>query len=615
MERVVRAIVFSLLATAVSCGLPELPERDAFDAVVKDNPFVPTDNYLAGDGDAPAFNVSAIEPARGPINGGTRVELLGVGFVQGMTVVFGASEAVEVIFQNDGSILCSTPPGPAGPVDVSVVRPDGKFITLENGFFYETSITITGVEPDVGPPAGGTPIRVKGSGFLGDSALLVGGRPAVSWQFIDTETVVAIAPPGTPGPRDVTVFNRLGSATAKKAFTYVEPPSVLSCDPVVIFKDAGSIVTVNGNHLLGTTGVITSNGTAHVVETLSDSRLRVSLTPHAPGPVGLTVISPVGSSSLEACAWSIDPSASQSVPRILGVVPSSGRALGGYPLKVIVSGLDASWTDQTSVRLGGADAEVSSVAPDVGSGIGFLEVTAPQHAPGLVDCRLQSPGGDDVMAQAFRFLPDVVIDGVQPDFGPASGGTEVTITGSSLEQVNQVFVGPLPALIVAGPAPDSIRVVTAAANPGIHDVSVVTAWGERITIEDAFTFGAKEPGLSTIVPGSGSQAGGTLVSLVGSGLDGASQVSFGAGVAETVDATDPARMLVYSPPGSPGPVDVTVQWPDGTVKVLEDAFTYFDPTGYFGGVWGDMINGAVNVTVLDSYNGKPVQGAFVILGD
>lgn len=600
-----------LLLAGGACTIPQRPGTDAYDVILKDNPFIPKDNHVPSETDAPAFLVTVVEPDRGPVNGGTRVEISGIGLIPGSTVIFGASEGVEVVVQNEGSILAGTPPGQPGPVNVSVVRPDGKTAFLENGFFYDADIIVTDVEPDSGPTSGGTPIRINGNGFQPDSTVVVDGRLAVTWHLLDEETLLAVTPPGSAGPRDVTVFNSLGSTTAKRAFEYLSPPSIISCDPAVVLVGQAIEMVVKGSHLSHATSVLSTNGTPVFLESPASNSVRLSMIPVAKGPIDLSLLTPGGKATLPGCAFALDPLESPGVPRVHGIVPSTGSSAGGYSGKVVVSGFQPDWTtNQVSVQLGGTSATVLAVWPDES----YVEVQVPAHEPSLVPCSLQTPGGNDILGQAFEYLPEVAMDSLEPSSGPPSGGTDVTILGQHLEQVVEVAIGPLPATIIAGPSPASILVRTAPANPGIHDVTLVTAWNEQVVYEDAFIFGADEPALYTVTPGSGSQAGGTLVSVVGSGFSDSVTVRIGDDSAEVLDATDPARLLVYTPPGTPGREDVSVIWPDGTTRVLHQAFTYFDPTGFFGGVWGDVVNGAVNVTVLDSYNGKPVQGAFVMLG-
>jgi len=599
-------VPFMLLA---SCGLPEYPTTDSIDPNLPDNPFVPNDNFVPGEADAPGFVLTSVEPSRGPITGGTRIEVIGAGFEQGSMVVFGASQGHEVVVQNQTSILATTPPGPAGLVDVGIIRPDGKAAFLEDAFFFETDIFVDHIEPAHGPVAGGTPVTVRGSGFLEGSTLVIGGRLALSTHVLDTQTIIAVTPPGAEGPRDVTVFNPMGFSSLRKAFSYVSEPLLDSCDPAVVTVGSETSVVVTGSHIDSTHTVLVSNGLSSMAGDPEHSSIVMELEPYYEGPVDVTVITDGGSASIHGCVWSLakDPGIG---PRVHGVVPSSGPAAGGYTRDVVVTGIKDGWWNDVSVSLGGVDAPV--IGSDASTGL--LTIDVHEHAVGIVDCAISTPGGAYSAEAAYEFLPLISISYIEPTFGPSSGGTNVTIHGTHLEQVDTVFIGPLPATVVQGPSPSSLIVKTAPANPGIHDVRVVTSWDESKVLQGAFTFGAMEPGLFTVTPHSGSIAGGTLVSVVGSGLSDTVEVRFGSRTADVMDASDPAHLLVYTPTGPVGPADVSAKWPDGTLHTLNNAYTYFDPTGYFGGVWGEVVSGAVNVTVLDSYNHKPISGAFAMLG-
>jgi hypothetical protein len=431
-----------LIGLTVACSLPSYPGSDSGpDIQSRDTPFDPPDNFVPPDGDLPGFAITSVEPSRGPIRGGTAIEITGFGFIPDSTVVVGSTEAIDVVVQNDRSILATTPSHPAGFVPVTVTRPDGKNARLEQGFFYEAVVSVAEVVPDSGPATGGTPITVRGTGFSKDARILVGGRIAMNTRFLDPGTLLAITPPGTAGPRDVLVTGSTGQAAMRRAFTYMAVPEGPDCDP-----------------------------------------------------------------------------------------------------------------------------------------------------------------------------PVVRLDSISPGSGPLDGGTPITLRGKGFDQIRQVFVGSLPARIVAGPSSTSVRVINAPGSPGLHDVTAITERGCRIVLKDAFVYGARDPDLVAVVPATGAIAGGTLVSIAGSGFSREVTVRFGLAPAIIEDASDPARLRVRTPPASgPGVVDVAIAWPDGTTRTLSNSFTYFDPTGYFGGIWGEQIDGSVNVTVLDSYNGRRVPFAFVMV--
>ncbi len=607
-----RALAMLFLASwSVGCGQPGVPTTSSQpDATEPRDLFEPRDNFVPGDGDAPGFAVTGVAPTRGPIAGGTRVEVTGFGFLQGSRVVFGASLGEEIVVVNDHTIQATTPPHPAGPVTVHVVRPDAKVASLEDAFFYETALQVRSVLPAVGPTTGGTPITVEGDGFLKDTVLMVGGRLAFQTRVLSESLMVALTPPGAAGPRDITVVNAMGTFTARRAFRYVEPPTIASCEPAVVPVDTSTEVLVRGTGL-DLVQLLHTPGASSALLDSFPSAVKVLLTPLAPGPLDVTVVTPGGAATAHSCAWALwQEDLRSTAPRVVGVSPPHGLTDGGYTRRVFVTGIAGTPLDKVRVSLGGLDAQVTEVSPDAH----VLTVRVPPHPEGVVDCGLVTPAGSDAATHAFEYVPAVALHDIVPSSGPASGGTEVVVSGTRLDRVVSLFVGPLPATLLAEPSPEGIRARTAPASPGRHDVRAVTSWGEVVTLAGAFTFGDDEPGLVAVAPDRGSIAGGTVVAVVGSALDQAASITFAGAEATILDRSDPARLLVRTPPGSMGPADVAATWPDGTVRVRPGAFAYFDPTGYFGGVWGDVVQGAVNVTVLDSNNGKPVPLAFAILG-
>ena len=85
-----------------------------------------------------------------------------------------------------------------------------------------------------------------------------------------------------------------------------------------------------------------------------------------------------------------------------------------------------------------------------------------------------------------------------------------------------------------------------------------------------------DPVVSGISPNHGPPAGGTLVTITGAGLTGTSEVDFGPASA-TPNLTTPTTVTVNAPPGTPGPVHVTVI-ATGVRSAATDADLYtYDP--------------------------------------
>jgi hypothetical protein len=143
----------------------------------------------------------------------------------------------------------------------------------------------------------------------------------------------------------------------------------------------------------------------------------------------------------------------------------------------------------------------------------------------------------------------------------------VTITGTGLAGVKGVSFGGAAAAITADSA-TQITVTSPPGNAGTVNVIVVTPGG---TIAGQFTY-VPPPVLTAISQTRGPAGGGTVVTLTGTNLAGATAVSFN-GVAGTITADSATQITVTSPPGNEGTVPVTVTTPSGTSNA--EQFTYY----------------------------------------
>jgi eukaryotic-like serine/threonine-protein kinase len=179
------------------------------------------------------------------------------------------------------------------------------------------------------------------------------------------------------------------------------------------------------------------------------------------------------------------------------------------------------------------------------------------------------------------------ITGVSPASGTTTGGTAVTITGTGLAGATVVRFGGVAGTITADSATQitvttaAITVTTAAitvdsraqtaatgTGAGTVDITVTTAGGtSHPAAADRFTYTAARPAITGVAPSDGTTAGGTTVTITGTGLAGATSVRFG-GVAGTITADSSTEVTVTSPPGS-GTVDLTVITPAGTSQTSD----------------------------------------------
>ncbi|MFD8543259.1 IPT/TIG domain-containing protein [Streptomyces sp. NPDC059649] len=146
----------------------------------------------------------------------------------------------------------------------------------------------------------------------------------------------------------------------------------------------------------------------------------------------------------------------------------------------------------------------------------------------------------------------------------------MTVTGANFTSATQVRFGANPATSFTVNSDTRITAV-APAGTGTVQVTVTTPAGissEFVTY--AYT-SVSLPVLSSVAPSSGPPAGGTTVTLRGSGLSGTTVVRFGATVAPSFTVVSDTQVTAVAPAGS-GTVQITVTTPGGTSNGVAYAY-------------------------------------------
>jgi hypothetical protein len=107
------------------------------------------------------------------------------------------------------------------------------------------------------------------------------------------------------------------------------------------------------------------------------------------------------------------------------------------------------------------------------------------------------------------------------------------------------------------------------------DVTVTNTDKQSATFAAGFMYviPGPTPHVTSVSPGTGSIAGGEVVTIQGSGFVAGATISFGGSAATVVSSAD-TTIVVLTPPAPPGLVDVTVTNPDQQSATLAAAFDY-----------------------------------------
>jgi hypothetical protein len=170
---------------------------------------------------------------------------------------------------------------------------------------------------------------------------------------------------------------------------------------------------------------------------------------------------------------------------------------------------------------------------------------------------------------------------VTPASGVDTGGTTVTITGSDFTGATAVSFGPDSADFTVDS--DTEITATAPAGTGGGQIVVVTPIGNSENSPpggDSYAYEGA-PVVQSFSPATGSTAGGTMVSINGSGFSGATAVSFGSTPATSFTVLEDSLIFDYAPAHSPGAVPITITAPGGTTTTRLEYY-YVTPLAVTG---------------------------------
>ena len=234
----------------------------------------------------------------------------------------------------------------------------------------------------------------------------------------------------------------------------------------------GTIVTITGSFFTGATAVHFGTTAASF---LIDSDTQITaVSPSGTGKVHVTVTTPNGTSvTAPADEFTYIPA-----PTVLSIAPFQGPEGGG--ISVSITGTN--FTGATSVRFGPTstsfivnnESSITAISP---SGTGIVDVTV---------TRLNGTSAITA-ADRFTYIPAPAVTSINPNQGPQSGGTSVTINGVNFAGATGVKFGSVPAAftVISGSQITAILPL----GTGVVDVTVATPNGTSpITSADRFAY-------------------------------------------------------------------------------------------------------------------------------
>jgi hypothetical protein len=517
--------------------------------------------------------VSSLSTSSGTTAGGTSVTITGTSFTGATGVMFGNVAAASFTVNSSTSITAISPPEPAGTVDIQVTTTAGTSAPVSADHFTVSAAsapTVSSLGTSSGMTAGGTSVNITGTNFTGATEVDF-GTIAAAFTVNSSTSITATAPPQAAGTVDVTVTTYAGTSATGSSdhFTYTaaSAPTVGAVTASSGSAAGGDVVTVTGTNLAGATKVSFGSTDTTSFQVLSASALLVTSPAGAAGTVDVTVTTYAGTSATSSADQFTYNAVS--TPSITSLSTSSGSTGGGT--LVTISG--SHFLDATGLTIGNTPVAFTVVSENT------IVITAPPMAAGTYDITVSAPGVTSALGSADRFEVDAAIAPAVTSLGTSSGssagGTSVTITGTNFTGASGVSFGTVAATFTVV-SDTSIVAVSPSQPTGTVDVIVTTPTGTSlVSSSDHFTYSsASAPTVSSVTPSSGSTAGGTSVTILGSHFTGATAVNFGTVSASFTFQTD-GYLTAVVPAQAAGTVDVTVVTPSGTSSTSSsDHYTY-----------------------------------------
>ncbi len=527
-----------------------------------------------------APTITKVAPTSGPASGGTVVTITGKNLAAVSSVLLG-NDSVAMRSQSATSITFVSPPSSsAGSRAVTISGPGGTVVKLA-AFAYapnarSTRTTIGSlaapglVQPELSTirPRNFNPPHVNVTRTPGHRAV---DKAQGSGQVVSSS------------------IGEFGIATNCSASSSVEPyhrciaddsyDAGISVDAEIIWADAYIRATLPGTIVVDTVPY------AHITDTgwltWTDNFMEFDFDTNNDG-IDNVIVAPLRrnaprNSPVLAGVYNYNPSTGYSYR---GTV-CSATVTNKYGDHAAIIGTGNSWWQMS--------ADWSCLFGNATSSVRFSNYLedywdydyAPNYYSYLPSANLGSLGGP-------------TLTGISPSTGPRTGGTQVTITGSSLIDATSANFGGSAAAIVSRSA-TVLTVTTPAHNPGLVDVTVTTPSGSR-TISSGFEYLAEIPVITSVAPDSGSIDGGTMVVVTGKNLGTVTSAMLG-GVDATIVSSTATSLTFITPPAPSEPTLPTdPKFLDGTLWGLSGTYGINAPEA-----WGtSQGSGDVVVAVIDT---------------
>lgn len=532
---------------------------------------------------APIFHIGRISPPSGPSTGGTSIE---IEFTSG-NALSGVDKymchfgdlVVGALAISDDAIECISPQYEEGSVSLEVSRDGGDITEDRRTFTYYHQPVIESLQPPHGYARLGQTVRVLGYGFglrrpSDHISCRFNKRIISDARWVSSREIICDAPSIDPtvDPRQVSVAIAMNGIDFTgdnfTTFTYMDEPSGVAIDPLVVSADGGTVVTLEGKNLenalrcrFGTLGEPSPVLSAAKTSVICKAPAILPTSPYVGQSTPLYV--DFGGLGFHSTGLHVyyEPHVSQdnlyrtflndtrSIPLVNSIEPNLIGSNGRTSVRVV---------GDRFVNSGGLACRFdSAMVPARFISSQVLQCRTPRILPGIVMVNVVNGGPGQLVSKkgvTVTVLADVSLSSIEPDFGPLRGGTLVDIGGTFPPKCEAVVCKfgstTVHAFDVSGGAVSCISPPLASRSPETVKVQVSCNEGQHFS-ESFATFSYSSPvQVTALVPSHGGVEGGTQVLVQGNYFQDSSRLACMFGSESITKATFISRnqVLCVSPP-------------------------------------------------------------------
>src|SRR5436190_9119496 len=346
--------------------------------------------------------------------------------------------------------------------------------------------------------------------------------------------------------------------TAAKTFNMVARSFQFDITPVSFVVNQGDVVTINfsvpSNDQAKAHGLLMETYVENPIQVNKGQSRTIIFTATTPGTFQFVCsVSDCGTGHSDMAGLFMVNAVVAAAPAITSVNPNSGSTAGGT--NVTITGTN--FQSNATVKFGGVAATNVNVTSST-----TITATTPAHAAGAVDVLVTNADAQSgTLTAGFTYnVPAPTITSITPATGPTSGNTVVTISGTNFQSgatvkiggvaatnVNVVDATTITAMTPFGPATEQVATK--------KDVAVTMTSGAAM-LTAAFLYTRPALSVTLVTPSSAPPAGGTKVSITGTGFTSAlaSSITIGGVAATNLQVVDAVTMTATVPAHACGSV-------------------------------------------------------------